>query len=313
VINRIQYLRISLLNSCNLNCTYCRPAQVENDKLISGNFINYKNSIKFMLKLGVKKIRFTGGEPTLYKKLPELIQFVKELNPSIYTAITTNGILMKQRAKILADAGLDSVNISIDTLQKRKFQSITCKDKFEDVIDGIKYSIKELPKVKLNIVTIRNFNHQEVHQLIQFANSLNVDIRFIEYMPTRYNSHNNDEYMSGNNLMKLLPYNFKHVQSDKSSAAKYYTSDDLSINVGFINPVSHSFCENCNRIRLTSDGRLFGCLFSGASFNLFDTLKKGYNHTKSETETLIRNKKYSGCSLTTNNQSKFPSFVNMGG
>ncbi len=313
MINRIKYLRVSLLNSCNLNCFYCRPPQQENDTYVHENFDNFKNSIKLLHTLGIEKIRFTGGEPTLYKQLPELIQFVKKTNPKIHTALTSNAILLKKKAKLLADSGLDSVNISIDTLDETRFCSVTGRNKYNDMIDGIKEAIKHIPKVKLNTVLIRGTNDDEADDLIQFANKLKVDIRFIEFMPTKLNSQNSDQYISGDEIKKSLPYTFTPASSDPSTAARYVSSPDLDIKVGFINPVSHSFCAMCNRIRLTSDGRLYGCLFSGASFNLFESLQQGYDNATREVNQLVANKTYTGCSRKSGDSAFFPSFVNMGG
>jgi len=313
VINRLKYLRVSLLNSCNLNCFYCRPPQEYNEQHHSTNYDKFTSSFKLLHSLGVGKIRFTGGEPTLYKKLPDLIRFVKKLDSSIFTGITTNGVLMRQKARMLADAGLDSVNLSVDTLQKDKFYKITGRNRWQDVYEGILESIKYIPKVKINTVMIRNVNDNEAENLILFANKLKIDIRFIEYMPTKHNSKNSDEYISGDEIMNRLPYTFMRLKSDKSDASRYYAAPDLDIKVGFINPVSHSFCSNCNRIRLTSDGQLFGCLFSGTSFNLFNSLQDGYDETSVKVHELIQSKTYSGCSLLDNNMSHLPSFINIGG
>ena len=313
MINRIKYLRISLLNSCNLNCFYCRPPQQENDTFVTKNFKNYQNSIKLLHSLGVEKIRFTGGEPTLYKQLPELIKFVKKTDSDIHTAMTSNAILLRKKAKVLADAGLDSVNISIDTLDENRFCSVTGRNKYNDMLDGIIEATKHIPKVKLNTVLIRGTNDDETDNLIQFANKLKIDIRFIEFMPTKLKSENSDQYISGDEIKKSLPYQFTPITNDPSTAARYVTSPDLDIKVGFINPVSHSFCAMCNRIRLTSDGRLYGCLFSGASFNLFDSLQQGYDYASKEVHQLVANKTYTGCSRKTGDSAFFPSFINMGG
>jgi cyclic pyranopterin phosphate synthase len=213
----------------------------------------------------------------------------------------------------LAEAGLDSVNISIDTLDPKKFHELTGSDSFNKVIEGIKRATELFPTVKLNTVVIRDVNDTEVHQLIQFANDLKIDIRFIEYMPTSNNKQKRSEYISGDEIKKLLPYDFIASQIDRHAAARYYSAPELSIKVGFINPVSHSFCALCNRIRLTSDGRLYGCLFSNSSFNLFDALKKGYGSAADKIKLLIDNKKYSGCSNDNSQNSHSPSFLNMGG
>lgn len=313
MINRLKYLRVSLLNSCNLNCFYCRPPQEENEQKHSTNFNKFTSSFKLLHSLGIGKIRFTGGEPTLYKKLPDLIHFVKNLDPSIYTGITTNGVLMRQKAKTLADAGLDSVNLSIDTLKKDKFFKMTSRGRWLDVYQGIIESIKYIPKVKLNTVMIRNINDNEAEDLILFANELKIHIRFIEYMPTKHNSKNSDEYISGDDIINRLPYSLTRLRSEKSDASRYYTSPDLDIKIGFINPVSHPFCSGCNRVRLTSDGQLFGCLFSSKSFNLFDALNEGHEEASAKVHGLIKNKIYSGCSLNNNDLSQLPSFINIGG
>ncbi|MFQ5453496.1 MAG: GTP 3',8-cyclase MoaA [Candidatus Zixiibacteriota bacterium] len=313
MVNRLGYLRVSLLNSCNLNCFYCRPLTNIEEKKYLTQINKFASSIKLLYSTGVRKVRFTGGEPTLYKNLPELISYTKKLDNSIHTSLTSNAVLLQKKARILAESGLDSINISVDTLDRKKFYHLTGENKLTDVLKGIIACLKFIPKVKLNTVMIKGFNDNEVNRLIKFADNLKVDIRFIEYMPTKYTASEYKEFIAGDDIKNNLPFALEPAKSDPSTAARYYRSPDLNIKVGFINPVSHSFCSQCNRIRLTSDGQLYSCLFSTDSFNLFDALKYGYDNASQLIHKLIHEKSFSGCSPFQSSLNNLPSFVNMGG
>ena len=295
-INRLRYLRVSLINACNLNCFYCRPAGT---KSVAGNdpavHTLFEKSIELLCQLGVRKVRFTGGEPTLYKRLPELIAFTKGIDPSITTAITTNGILLEQLSPKLADAGLDAINISLDTLSREQFRAMTTADAFDKVMRGITAAIKHIPVVKLNCVLIDGVNDHEAEAMIAFANRLGVDIRFIEYMPTKYASDKRRGYLSNEQLRQRLPYQLAPMTPDPASAARYFTAPELGIRVGFISPVSHPFCAGCDRLRLTSEGKLHGCLFSHQGLDLFSLLKEDSSQTIAAIKQLVASKTYRGC------------------
>jgi cyclic pyranopterin phosphate synthase len=311
---KTDYVRISLLNRCNLNCFYCQPIteQAKSDYSLTDEE-SLKSSIKLLYEIGIRKVRFTGGEPTLCNSLPEFISFTKSLDSDIHTALTTNGLLLEKKAEEYAKSGLDSLNISLDTLDKSKFIQITGRDKLSRVIAGIESGIKHFRSVKLNTVLIKGVNDNEIESLINFANEHEIDIRFIEFMPSRSSYANNTRYIPGDAVRASLPYNFNQTDDNPSSTARYYTSPEFKIRVGFINSVSHPFCKNCNRIRLRSDGRLYGCLYSAQYLDLFSILKDDKKTVKKKIINLIDKKQYSGCAGAIQSDSDLPSFVNIGG
>ena len=160
---------------------------------------------------------------------------------------------------------------------------------------------------------MKDVNETEARQMIEFADSLGLDIRFIEYMPTKHNSTQCRGYLPGDQLRENLPYVFHPIQTSRSSAARYYRSDKLRVKVGFINPVSHSFCDNCDRLRLTADGNLYGCLFSGRSINLFDLLENDSEEAFKKTNEFVASKVRAGCSVLSQDDDYLPSFLSMGG
>lgn len=311
--NAVKYLRVSLLNQCNLACSYCKPKGSTSQVNRKTEPEEYEKAIGILHKMGVRKVRFTGGEPTLYRHLPQLVEFAKSLSNDMQVAITSNGLLLDSQASVLADAGLDSVNISLDTVDPELFTWITGSDSLEKVMRGIAKAIEYIPMVKLNCVVMAGINDHQAESMIRFADSLGVDIRFIEFMPTRHSSTTDTRFVSGADLRKSLPYDLEPITTALSSAARYFRSDQLNIKVGFIDPVSHSFCAHCDRIRLASDGNLYGCLFSGQNFNLLEVLRQGDEPAIAEIHRLVAAKEYAGCSPVGGNPDDLPSFVNIGG
>lgn len=313
-MQNMQYLRVSLLKACNFNCFYCKPPPY--NSMTQRDFTRpdkFKSAIELVGRLGINKIRFTGGEPTLYNGLNELISFTKTMDGNIKTALTSNGLLLKKMAPALAKAGLDSINISLDSVDAKKFSSITGARCFEKVVSGIKAAIEFIPEVKLNCVVIRDVNDDEVDAMVSFANDLGIDIRLIEYMPTKYNSLTDRGYIPGEETMGKINHKFYPVATEKSSPARYYASGTLGIKVGFINSVSRPFCVHCNRIRLTSDGNLFTCLFTARKINLFELLDQGRDSALRQIDRFVAGKQF-GSSLTPlNNEQFLPSFSEIGG
>ncbi len=312
--NRMRYLRVSLLKACNFNCFYCRPPSI--DDYTAKDFTDpgkFKRSIRLLLRMGVGKVRFTGGEPTLYRPLPELISYTKSLNNDIKTALTTNGRTLKTQARELARAGLDSVNISLDTLQADKFKQLTGVGCYDRVVEGIHAACENFSDVKINVVVINGVNDNEIEDMIMFANELEVDIRFIEYMQTKYSAGRDSGYLSAADAMKRVDHRLYSVTDDISSPARYYSSDDLSIRVGFINSVSQPFCSNCNRIRLTSDGNLYTCLFSSRALNMFDLLDKGYTTASKAIDEFVAGKVFVGSENAARAKEYLPAFSEIGG
>ncbi len=312
--DRMKYLRVSLLAACNFNCFYCRPPSI--DSYGPKDFTDpelFKQSIKLMHHLGIERVRFTGGEPTLYPHVAELIAYTKSLDASMPVAITTNGRLLKRKAQELADAGLDSVNVSIDTVDPDKFRAITTVDCFEKVVAGIREAVKVIPTVKLNCVVVKGVNDGDVKAMVDFANDLGVDMRFIEFMPTKYSASSNRGFVSGADTMRRIGYAFAPAPTEKASPARYYNSPQLKINVGFINSVSEPFCDFCNRIRLVSDGKLYSCLFSGHCTDLFAMLDGGHEAAEKQVDGFMAQKRYVGCHTEPVKGQFLPSLSEIGG
>ncbi|MFQ5608025.1 MAG: GTP 3',8-cyclase MoaA [Candidatus Zixiibacteriota bacterium] len=310
----MRYLRVSLLKACNFNCFYCRPPSINDyrprDFTDPGKF---KRSISLLLRLGVEKVRFTGGEPTLYRRLPDLIAHTKEINSKVTTALTTNGRLLTKLAPELATAGLDSVNISLDTVSEARFKRITTVGCFDKVVAGIDVAKNYFRDVKLNCVVIKGVNDDEIGQMVDFAQALDVDIRFIEYMRTKYSATQDRGYLPAKETVRLIRHKLYPVATDIASPARYYSADDLTINIGFINSVSQPFCDFCNRIRLTSDGDLRTCLFSSRSFNLFDLLDRSPESAADEIKRFVAGKVFAGSPAASSPEEYLPSFSEIGG
>ncbi|MEE8576160.1 MAG: radical SAM protein [candidate division Zixibacteria bacterium] len=310
--SRMGYLRVSLLSSCNLNCSYCRPVGELTTPDIIAPVEKVCAAIDLLCGAGASKVRFTGGEPTLYKNLCEVVAHAKSCSPNVTTAMTTNGLALPKMAGKLGAAGLDSVNISLDTLDGVKFKTVTGFDLLNRVKEGIKAAIDTVPSVKLNCVMIRGMNDDEALAIIRFADQLGVDLRFIEFMPNKYSSPGDSRFISGGDLRASLPLDFEEISTDSSSAARYYQAESLSIRVGFIDPVSHPFCNLCNRVRLTADGWLYSCLFSSASINLFKLMSDGGSKAMRELKALLASKEFVGCP-SARSDAALPSFLNLGG
>jgi molybdenum cofactor biosynthesis enzyme MoaA len=303
-----RYLRVSLLSGCNLRCSYCLPAGKRRPTVLAVDD-KVRSAIRFLYRFGIRKIRFTGGEPTLFKGLPGLVSFVKEMDGDVHTAITSNGVLLESTAQALSSAGLDSANISLDTLDPVKFRALTGSDHLNSVISGIDAATEQIGNVKLNCVLIRGVNDDEGDRLISFADSRGLDIRFIEFMPNRYSAPSDPRFISSEEMRDRLPWDFRALPSQPNSAARYYVAPSLSIRVGFISSVSHPFCRGCDRLRLTADGLLYTCLYDSRNMSLFDLLVADSERARAEFKKLLRSKRFGGCHLA----GGLPSFSAMGG
>ena len=288
------YLRMSLTEKCNFRCTYCMPLDgvklSEKSKLLTLN--ERKRLIKIFSNssgLGFKKIRFTGGEPLLCEnELIELIKYSKSLSYDTI-AITTNGYKLNKLLPSLIDAGLNSINISLDTLQEDKFQTITRRP--GRIINKVLASIFHASsynnvRVKVNCVVKRNFNDDEIQDFVNYFmnnsnNNSNIDVRFIEFMPFQGNEWNKNELVSYNEMTNILknyiqPYEYQYNNNnnielfDKNDTTKWFYTNkkDSKMRVGFITSMTKHFCQTCNRLRITADGKLRLCLFGkdGLSF-----------------------------------------------
>ena len=265
----IDYLRISLTDRCNLRCVYCMPEDGV-DKKYHEDILRYEEIEKIIdaaASLGVKKVRFTGGEPLILKDLEKLIAYTASIPAINDIGITTNGILLADKAEELQKAGLSRVNISLDTLDNDKFKEITRGGDITKVFAAItKCMDLGMFPIKLNTVLMRGFNDNEIDDFIQLTMDYPIQVRFIELMPLGQGAL---DYKS-----KALPIDEVIAQhpelikiKDKSKVAQVYQLPGALGSVGFISPVSCKFCSDCNRIRLTSSGTIKPCLHSQAEID----------------------------------------------
>lgn len=277
----ITYLRLSVIDKCNLRCVYCMPMGgvrgVESSELLTLD--EMERLIRLFANLGIRKIRLTGGEPTIRKSLPELLRRIRTVSGIREVAMTTNGVLLPLLAKELKAAGLDRVNISLDTLEREKFIRITGMDHLPEVLRGVEAAVREeLTPVKLNTVVMRGINDEEAVNLVHFAIERKVHIRFIEVMPTHARVlQTRDRLVPSKEIKEKLDREFylEAIPSYAGSPSRDFQVAGTSTTVGFISPLSNFFCASCNRIRLKATGALKTCLHGAEVLNLRDLLRSG--------------------------------------
>lgn len=277
----INYLRISLTDRCNLRCQYCMPEKGLKNKVTHKDILTIEevyHLIKEFVDLGIDKIRFTGGEPLIRKGIIDLIEKVNTLEGVKDLTITTNGLLLKDMAKSLKKAGIHRVNISLDTLNKDKYSEITRGGDLSRVLEGIEEGIRVgLTPIKINTVLIGGFNENEIEDLVNLTRR-GIDVRFIELMPIGEAMYfAKDKFVSNSRVLETIRDLVPVEREDKSSPAVYYKLPDAKGRVGIINPVSCKFCDNCNRVRLTSTGKLKTCLHSNKEIDLKVAIRKQEN------------------------------------
>lgn len=273
----INYVRISLTDKCNLRCVYCMDEDETLDEDCINNilsFDDYKFIIKNFAELGVKKIKFDGGEPLLYERLSELIYYAKYICNMEDVSITTNGHNFCERALELKESGLDRVNISIDSLKEYRYRGVTRGGNLNEVLNTFNTCIRLKIPVKINCKLIESFNDDEVFDFIQLAKNFPVDIRFVELTPS---GHEKELYKTSYVNAKLLIESIDGIESIESSfdsVAKYYKMKYLKGRIGIISPMSDCFCGNCNRIRITHDGYIRLCLYGEEDIDIKQFLHK---------------------------------------
>lgn len=261
----ITYLRLSITDLCNLKCRYCTThKQVKVDHLDVLSIEEMTSVVKVCSELGIKKVRITGGEPLLKRGLVELIKKVSEFVEEI--GLTTNGVNLKEYAKDLKEAGLKSLNISLDTLNKDDYKYLTFGD-INNVLEGIEEAHKLGFKIKINSVLQKGINDNNLDEMLEYCKSVNAKLRFIELMPLKDTEEYFEKYYISTDEM-IKKYNLEYLYSE--GTAEYYKYKDYE--VGFIRPISNKFCKNCNRIRFTSFGDMITCLHSNKSYNLKEYL-----------------------------------------
>ena len=263
-------LRISVTDRCNIRCFYCMPADnvqfMDRGKLLT--FEEIEQFVRIVAPLGVNKLRITGGEPLVRKDVPLLIEKLAAVPGISDIGITTNGILFGEQAQALFDVGLRRVNISLDALDPEKFREVTRRDGYEKVVESI-HIAKEVgfAPIKINAVAIRNLTEDQIIPFGQFARDTGVEIRFIEFMPLDAdNAWDRGKVLFASEIVERLSAEIMPLiptgEQDPTAPASDYEFEDGTGRIGFIPSVSQPFCGNCNRFRITADGKLRNCLFS---------------------------------------------------
>jgi len=274
-------LRISVTDRCNLQCIYCMPKN-NNNWFDSSDILTFDEMIRFasiMSKLGIENIRLTGGEPLLRSNLEVLVENLSKITGIKKISMTTNGILLPDKISQLKKAGLSSINISLDTFNHEKFKKINGTDSLDHVLESIKVSTKERMSIKINNVVMRGWNDDEVLDFARFSKATGHPVRFIEFMPLDGSGiWNQDLVVTKHEIMTKIRHEIGELillDVDRSSPAKLYTFSDGKGIIGFIPSISEPFCENCDRVRLTSDGHFLTCLFEKPGFDIKTLLREG--------------------------------------
>ena len=275
-------LRISVTDRCNFRCTYCMPADnvefMDRSSLLS--FEEIERVVQIVSRMGINRIRLTGGEPLMRKNLPVLIKMLSEVDGIDDIAMTTNAYFLKDQAQSLKDAGLKRLNVSLDALDPEKFRDVNRRDCLQSVLDGLDMARKVgFKSIKINAVAVRDFSETEIMGLIEMGRSEGFEIRFIEFMPLDSDKiWERDKVLFGHEIIDMIKENYELIPIDNSleiGPASEYNFADGKGKVGIITAVSNPFCDHCNRIRMTADGKLRTCLFSTNETDLKELIRSG--------------------------------------
>jgi len=280
---RVEYLRISVTDKCNLRCVYCMPEEglpwLKKDQLLT--YEEIWTIVEIMAPLGLRRVRLTGGEPLVRKDLPRLVDLIASVPGIQDLAVSTNGVLLKDFAQPLKEAGATRVNISLDSFREDRVDALARrKGTFSKVLEGLQAAERAgLEPVKINVVLIRGKNDDEIVDFAEATRARPWHVRFIEVMPTSANlGVSANEFFSCQEAMGRLRElgDLEPVDGPEGNGpATYYRFPGARGTVGVITPMSHNFCDDCNRLRLTADGQLRPCLFGVQQTNLRDPLRAG--------------------------------------
>ncbi|WP_029035669.1 GTP 3',8-cyclase MoaA [Salinimicrobium terrae] len=271
------YLRISLTDSCNFRCQYCMPD--ENIQCLPNKHLMQVDEIEQIAKtfvdLGVNKIRLTGGEPLVRKEFPEILSRLSRLPVEI--SLTTNAVLIHKYIDQLKAAGVNSLNISLDTLNRDTFKEITKRDQFPQVWDNILLLLDEGFRIKINTVAIEGVIEKEILDFVAITKDLPLHVRMIEFMPFQGNHWNSKKVVTASQMLKWVEqeYDMVKLKDEPHATAKKYKVIGHEGTFAFITTMSEHFCCDCNRMRLTADGKMKNCLFGSEEMDLLGTLRKG--------------------------------------
>jgi GTP 3',8-cyclase len=286
-------LRVSVTDRCNFRCQYCMPADglpwLDRTELLS--FEEIERLVRVFVALGIGDVRLTGGEPLARRELPKLVGMLSAIAGLEDLSLTTNGYMLERYAGALAAAGLRRINVSLDSLSRDRFFQITRRDALPQVIAGLE-ALERHPQfspVKVNCVAMRGFTEAEVLPFAELARRKPYQVRFIEFMPLDADhAWDQDKVLTGAEIRAMIDavYPLEPLGRESHATARVYRFRDGAGEIGFVNPVSEPFCADCNRVRLTAEGKLRTCLFSLHETDLRDPLRAGADDA--ELEHLIR-------------------------
>jgi cyclic pyranopterin phosphate synthase len=277
---KITDLRLSVTDRCNFRCQYCMPAEglpwLEREAIL--NFEEIERVVGLLARMGIRSVRLTGGEPLVRREFPRLAAMLAPLVEDL--SVTTNGYLLERDAAALVEAGINRFNVSVDSLQRDRFFAMTRRDALPQVLRGLEAlaAHPEAHPIKVNAVALRGFTEEEVLPFARFAREYPYEVRFIEFMPLDGDrSWTRDQVLTGEEVRAIIhaAYPLEAEQREPSATARTWRFADGAGRIGFINPVSEPFCADCDRIRLTADGKLRTCLFSLNETDLREPLRAG--------------------------------------
>ncbi|MBI4664954.1 MAG: GTP 3',8-cyclase MoaA [Nitrospinae bacterium] len=316
---RVKYLRMSITDRCNLSCAYCRPG-VSASRHTDCGMLPLRDMLrlaKVFAGLGVSKIRITGGEPLLRKGIINFIGQISAIHGIGQVAITTNGLMLNSLAGKLRDAGARSVNISLDSLDRAKYQSITGHDGLGKVMSGIRATMAAgFQSVKMNMVVIRGVNDNEIPRFVKLSRVMKAQVRFIELMPTAAAYWNEKRFVPMSEVKSIVENMGVLSRLDTprwSGPAEVYHLAGAKGELGFISAVSRHFCADCNRLRLTSSGKLLTCLFGGESVDLGAMAGGGASDEEISVAIINAVMKKNGVRNELNEEAIKPQMVHVGG
>ena len=273
------YLRISLTDACNMRCSYCMPLSsyhgTKSNKLMTANEIFELAQI--FVQNGITKIRLTGGEPLLRKDFAAILEKLAALPINI--GLTTNGLLLDKHFENLVKHNVKHINISLDSLDAEEFKRITHTGQLEKIMLHINHLLTLNMIVKINLVMLKNINEHAIIDFVKWTEKHPIDVRFIEFMPFEKNDWNKEKVLGYETVLNTLAEQFDilKIEDETNSTSRNYKVKGFKGNFGFITTVTNPFCESCNRLRLTADGKLRNCLFAKNETDLLTPLRNGEN------------------------------------
>ena len=271
------YLRISITNNCNLRCFYCMPDEdyevTPSSQIMQADEIN--EIARIFVQLGVNKIRLTGGEPLVRKDAATIIEQLSDY--PVELTLTTNGTRLHEFLPVLKNAGIRSINVSLDTLDRDKFQMMTKRDQYQKVLDNIRLLSVENIHIKVNVVMMKGVNDSEINDFVAMTKDLPVHIRFIEFMPFSGNHWESQKVFGWKQILHVVEqkYDFIKLKDEVHDTAKKYIVPGHVGTFAVISTITSPFCGDCNRMRLTADGKMKNCLFSQTETDLLSALRRG--------------------------------------